>query len=113
MAVRKSPQQKLDELREKEAQLKARIQKEKAKLATDERKRDTRRKIIAGALALEHAEQNPDSEFATVLHRLLSRHVDRDQDRALFDLPSRKKANDSDSQSEANPPADFQNAAAE
>lgn len=90
MTIRKSPQEKLAELQAKEAQLKARIQKEKAKLASDERKRDTRRKIIAGALALEHAEQNPDSEFAAVFRKLLNRHVERDQDRELFDLRLRE-----------------------
>ena len=31
---------------------------------------DTRRKVIAGALALEHADKNPGSEFAHVLLRL-------------------------------------------
>lgn len=86
MATRKSPQEKLAELQQKQDQLKARIQKEKAKLASDERKRDTRRKIIAGALALEHADQNPDSEFASILRKLLNRHVERNQDRELFGL---------------------------
>lgn len=80
----KTPQQKLDELQEKKVQLDALIQKERAKIRTTERKQDTRRKIIAGAIALEHAEIDP--EFGTQLDRLLRKHVIRPQDRALFDF---------------------------
>ncbi len=81
----KTPQQKLDELQEKKAQLEALIQKERAKVRTAERKQDTRRKIIAGALALEHAEINP--EFGAELDRILRKYVTRPHERALFDLP--------------------------
>lgn len=53
-----------------------------------QRKNDTRRKIIAGALALEHAQHDPD--FAATLAGLLNEHVTKPQDRALFDfLPER------------------------
>jgi hypothetical protein len=44
---------------------------------------DARTKIIAGALALEHAEKNPGSEFTTVYIRLLKEYV-RLTDRWLF-----------------------------
>jgi hypothetical protein len=49
-----------------------------------ERKDDTRRKIIAGAVALEYAEQN--AGFAAELAALLNQCVTRPQDRALFDF---------------------------
>ncbi len=81
----KTPQQKLDDLQKKKAQLDALIQKERAKMRTVERKQDTRRKIISGAIVLEHAEI--DLEFGAQLDRLLKKHVTRTQDRALFDLP--------------------------
>ena len=85
---KKTPEQRLAELKLKQDQIKARIQKENAKLQGEERKKDTRRKIIAGALALEHA--STDSDFADALNRLLFRYVERDQDRALFNLPPRE-----------------------
>jgi hypothetical protein len=81
---RKTPEEKLQELEQKKAQLAAQITRTKAQVRGQERKRDTRRKIIAGALALEHAEQNPD--FRKELTRLLEQHVTRPQDRELFDL---------------------------
>ena len=52
MSTRKTPEQQLDELLQKEARLKAQIQKKAAQVRGVERKKDTRRKIIAGALAL-------------------------------------------------------------
>lgn len=81
---RKTPEEKLQSLEQKEAQLKARISKAKAIVRGQERKRDTRRKIIAGALALEHADQ--DERFGQALRQLLEQHVTRPEDRALFDL---------------------------
>jgi hypothetical protein len=83
----KTPETRLSELQKQAAQLNARIQKERGKIRDAERKKDTRRKIIAGALALEHAEQDP--EWQATLHKLLSRYVERDEDRALFGLLSR------------------------
>jgi len=84
MSTRKTPEQQLDELLQKEARLKAQIQKKAAQVRGVERKKDTRRKIIAGALALEHMAH--DKEFANVLKRLLNEHVTRPEDRKLFDL---------------------------
>ena len=84
MAPRKTPEQQLAELQQKEAQLKARIQKKKAEVTAQNRRQDTRRKIIAGALALEHAHH--DKEFGAKLYGLLDIHVKRSVDRKLFDL---------------------------
>lgn len=80
---RKTPEERLAELEQQEAQLKARMQREKAKIAQQKRKDDTRRKIIAGALALEHQEP----AFQKTLERLIEQHVQKPQERALFDLP--------------------------
>lgn len=49
-----------------------------------QRKLDTRRKIIAGALALEHLQF--DGRYGQVFRALIDMYVTRDQDRALFDL---------------------------
>ncbi|MCU7846943.1 MAG: hypothetical protein KZQ89_02890 [Candidatus Thiodiazotropha sp. (ex Lucinoma kastoroae)] len=79
---RMSRREKLElEISRKQAQLKDFDAREKVK----ERKRDTRRKIIAGALALEHGSKNDD--FKTVMNRLINEHVNNNKDRELFDLP--------------------------
>jgi len=62
------------------------------------RRDDARRKIIAGALALEHFEKNPGSEFGTIMFRLIDEYA-RADDRRLFEfLPVREdpKATDTD-----------------
>jgi hypothetical protein len=76
---------KLQQLQKQRDQIQARIDRQRALLKSQERKADTRRKIIAGALALEHAEIN--SSFGAQLHKLLNEYVTRPDDRALFNLP--------------------------
>lgn len=84
MATRKTPEQQLEELRQQEAQLKARIQKKNAQVRGAARKRDTRRKIIVGGLALKHADLDP--KFGEALKKLIQEHVKRPEDRKLFGL---------------------------
>ena len=74
-------------LLQKKDQIEAQLRDLNARERLRERKDDTRRKIIAGALALEHAEIDPG--FQATLLKLLNRYVVRSQDRALFDLPPR------------------------
>ena len=81
---RKPPDEKIAELEEKRGQIEALIQKHKARARVEERKKDTRRKIIAGALALEHASIDP--AFREAMHKLIQEHVTREGDKALFDL---------------------------
>lgn len=81
----KTPEQRLAELEAQAAQIKARKQKLNAKIQGVERKKDTRRKIIAGALALEHGAKDP--EFAKKLKALLDEYVTRNEERELFNLP--------------------------
>ncbi|MEM9716010.1 MAG: mobilization protein C [Pseudomonadota bacterium] len=84
----------LDKLIAKKAQLEAQIQAVQSRERKQKRKDDTRRKIIAGALAVEHATQNPDSEFTRTMLHLIQNGVKSDRDRALFDLdPLPKSAN--------------------
>ena len=51
---------------------------------TKERKRDTRRKILAGACVLDRADKDPVS--ARHLQEILDAFLTKPQDRALFDL---------------------------
>ena len=71
---------------EKLAKLDAQIKAVQARERQKERKRDTRRKIIAGALALENLKRHPDSVFANEMAALIDEYVLKDTDRALFDL---------------------------
>ena len=84
MLKRKTDEEILAELEAKKSQLDARIQKKRAAVRTRQRKLDTRRKIIAGALALEHASM--DKAFGMTLSKLLNEHVTRPDDRKLFQL---------------------------
>ena len=59
--------------------------KHEAKARLRSRKLDTRRKIIAGALALEHAKRDP--AFREQLEKLLDRYVEGAVERELFGLP--------------------------
>jgi hypothetical protein len=66
----------------------------KAREKDSERKADTRRKVIAGALALEHFQAHPDSEFAKTLFKLLDEYVEQ-RSRPLFAfLPMQDTAQD-------------------
>ena len=86
---RRNPTDRLELLRQKRDQLDAQLKALEARKKQAERKADTRRKVIAGALALEHFEKNRDSEFGRVMLRLLDEYVVRPHDRALFpDLPT-------------------------
>lgn len=66
------------------AQLKARKARLVSRRKSEDRKRDARRKIIAGALALEHAKHDP--AFGAALQNVLDRYVTRQDERALFGL---------------------------
>lgn len=74
----------IEKLRQKKAQLEAQLKAAEARERETSRKEDTRRKVIAGALALEHYEKNANSEFAKVMARLLDEYVTRPADRRLF-----------------------------
>jgi len=76
----------IDKLVKKKAQIEAQLQAARARDKAQKRKDDTRRKIIAGALALEHAEKNPNGEFSRTILGLIQTYVTADKERALFDL---------------------------
>lgn len=100
--ARKSLDQRLADLTQKQEQLEAQRQNLLASKKSAERKTDTRRKIIVGAAVLAHAELYPD--FAAMLRGILSVAVQRPIDRrAIADLLGQPPPNDpASSQSAAN-----------
>jgi hypothetical protein len=76
----------LQKLLDKRTQLDAQIRNLEARAKHQERRNDTRRKIIAGALALEHIRTNPSSEIAKRFQALLDEYVTRPYERELFGL---------------------------
>lgn len=65
-------------------QRKVKLQKYEAQKRSLGRRLDTRKKIIAGALALEHMQF--DGRYGQAFRALIEEYVIRDPDRALFDL---------------------------
>ena len=84
---RANPQERRRKLEEKQARIKAELQRLDARERQVERKRETRRKILAGAMVLDRLARG---ELAEKLFKAdMDRFLERDQDRALFDLPPR------------------------
>lgn len=75
----------LEKLEQQRARLSLQIAKEKEKLKHADRKRDTRRKVLAGALVLKELENSPNTPFALKLLKLFE-SLKRDDERALFGL---------------------------
>ena len=67
-------------------QINARIRDAQSRQRSQERKNDTRRKVITGAIALTHMEMHPHSNFAIELRRLLHQHVSKPKERDLLGL---------------------------
>lgn len=78
----------LEKLQQKKAQLETQIKGLQAREQSQARKNNTRKKIIAGALALHHLDKNPDDPFSKKLLRLLDEYVTKPYERKLFDLPA-------------------------
>jgi hypothetical protein len=102
---RKSTADRLKTLREKREQLDNQLKALEAREQKAQRKADTRRKVIFGALAREHYEKNPDTEFHRIMFRLLDEYVVRPHDRALF--PELVEADASNSANQAQTGSDF------
>ena len=74
-----------DAQRKKKAVLEKQIRIAQTRASARERKTDARRKILIGAMVLSHVDQKPESNEN--LLRDLDEFLERDRDRALFDLP--------------------------
>lgn len=75
----------LEKLLEKEKQLKARIQAAKSKEREKERKLETRRKILIGAMVLEGMKNSDDYKEKIIQN--LDKYLTKNKDRNLFGLP--------------------------
>ena len=84
---RKNPADRLRRLEERRARINAEIQRVKSRESLEERKRDTRRKILAGAMVLDRVARKKVSE--KLFKADMDSFLERDQDRALFGLPPR------------------------
>ena len=83
---------KMTVLRKRQEEIQNQLKLLEAREKEQARKDDSRRKIIAGALALEHMTKNPESEFGRQMTRLLDEYVET-RNRSLFPgLPEKKEA---------------------
>ena len=88
LAKLKQEQEKLQfELATRKAKLSARTRRVRSRLAVRERKIDTRRKILVGAMMLKLSDQHPDIKEFMFKH--LDNFLEHPRDRALFDLAPR------------------------
>jgi hypothetical protein len=110
--AQKSDDERLAALVARRERTDAAIRRLKAKNEKLARAQDARRKIVAGALALEHTTKNPSSEFARIMLRLLDEYA-RPHERFLFAdlLPGVSPAPDGENltsdQMRANAPESF------
>ena len=84
---RANPQERRRKLEEKQARIKAELQRMNAREQQAERKRDTRRKILLGARVLDRIARGELAEAEVKAD--MERFLERDRDRALFNLPPR------------------------
>ena len=84
---RAKPADRLRKLEEQRARINAEIQRVRSRESLEERKRETRRKILAGAMVLDRVARGDLSE--KLFKADMDRFLERDQDRALFGLPPR------------------------
>jgi len=95
MSDTKQQDPELKKLEQQMAALSDKMKRRKAKLASDERKRDTRRKVLVGAAMTKAAMSDPT--LRDRIHDELNTQLTKPGDRELFDLPkiaSPQAAND-------------------
>lgn len=84
---RKTLLERRDALKDKLAKVGRQLKVEDEKDKKLERRQDNRRKIYIGALAQNHMDKNPDTEFTRIMTRLIDEYVIRNEDRIeLFGL---------------------------
>jgi large subunit ribosomal protein L7/L12 len=80
---------KLEKLNLKREQLNAQIQAIKSKEASQKRKDDTRRKVLIGGVVMKMLKTGEMPQER--LTQILDKHLEKDADRALFELPEKTK----------------------
>mgnify|MGYP006426841761 CR=1 FL=1 len=101
MARKKTPEERLAELEQKKQQIQAQAKRERAKLQSAERKKDTRRKIALGGALIAQARR--DQQAAAYLKALIGEMPERDK--AAFegwDVPEPEQSNQQQLQGEGN-----------
>lgn len=78
--------EKIDDVKKQIDQLANQLKALEDRHKEEKRKDDTRRKILAGALALGFSHKNSDDPFSSKLNELIAEHVKTPRDRALFNL---------------------------
>ena len=86
--MKAATKQLVDAQRKRKAVLEKQIKIAEIRISARERKTETRRKILIGAMVLNHVDQKPESNAALLSD--LDEFLERDRDRALFDLPPKK-----------------------
>ena len=84
---RAKPADRMRKLEEQRARINAEIQRVRSRESQEERKRETRRKILAGAMVLDRVARKELAEKLFLAD--MDRFLERDQDRAVFGLPPR------------------------
>ena len=81
---RAKPADRIRQLEERRARINAEIQRVRSRESQEERKRNTRRKILVGAMVLDQVQRGewPEKRLKAAMDRFL----EREQDRALFEL---------------------------
>ena len=78
------------ELEKKKQQISNRIVRLRNIESTEQRKLEMRRKILAGAWILHRIDQDTDDRLRLMLMQGLDAFLERDKDRALFNLPPKE-----------------------
>ena len=84
--MRSSDADRLEALRKKREALDAEVNRLQAKRKAADRKADTRRKILLGAVVMQEMVSKPD-KIGVWARELLAERLAKPRDRALFDLP--------------------------
>ena len=92
----------LKKLRQQQEELAQKIRLEESRLKEQARKDDTRRKIIAGAVALDLAENHP--QFRALLYEALDLTVTAERDRDLLGLAGASSVSPQAADPDASPP---------
>ncbi len=80
-----SKRARLQKLEQQKEKIQKKIALAKNRISAQDRKDDTRRKILTGAVLIEAAEN--DTNLKGTIDTLLNAKLTRNNDRALFDLP--------------------------
>ena len=92
----------LKKLRQQQEELAQKIRLEESRLKEQARKDDTRRKIIAGAVALDLANNHP--QFRALLYEAMNQAVTAERDRDLLGLAGASSVNPQPPGPDASPP---------